>query len=1052
MKTKHSCGLLAILILCVLFTPFPAHADGEALEWVQIDTPGLRGNIVVRDSEVNEIAVGRSGTIYALDSANDVVYLSNNGGATWDDITSRLVTAGAGVPFSKVAIAPDTTSTVAVVTDSATEVYLSIDEGATWTVTNVPSLAGTIQTIAISKQYTEAEESVREIAIGTADWGDTTTSGQVWVYQLGLVSSWRDQSLTVDPTYVGGEVSAIAYSPSYQRDSTIIVVASTGDDVAADYRNKTRLCLGKRDTEGGTTNWDYFSGYPVEIATASSPSAGDAVGVTGIYSSLALPSNYSSRDEDSRKLFVSYDRDPVDANDDVYRLIDTTTYRLNANASAAIDISSIAYYGTITSGKLLAGDVNPVAGSPTVRVRRTSNPFDSPPSWNLAALSPSGPGSAKVSWSSNGGTAYCGTSQSPGDELDESAFSASSDDGDNWQQLSLMDTTIKLSDIALSPDSGTLFAATYSQYGPEGIWRSTSTQLGLGWYWSRQVTMDTSSDKVILRLSPDYASDYTIYAAEAGGTLMSVSHNRGNSWKTRRALDSVIDIVVEDENTLYSALSGGRISKSTDSAFTWEESVRTGLSDINMLTIVEKGTILVGGRNGEVAYSTDGGASFTRIDKNIGTGDVQVVADAGYQENGIIYAATDASDNGIWRWAIGLSTKWEQIDEPITALETGQHIAALAMGSEGALYALRLEAADDNGGGITRSLNPATRYDTEVEFDFTNAALPTGTTFDPTAVFSNTLPNLKMSGHSGQNDLWAIDTANEIIYRFQDTLAAGAPALVAPTDGFTNPVNLITGKANEIAFAWNRMSEATSYKIYVAYDSAFDETVTSVSRDDDDVVVTLPLGPGRSGDQLVDFMPGTTYYWRVKVTEPLLSYYSEVRSFTVEPVAALVLNLLSPANGDINVSRMPSFSWEPVSGATEYQFLLADNSDLAAPLVDTGISTAGFAMAKELEFGKTYFWAVKAVAPVEGGQSAIANFTVKEEPIVAEPGLPVVVEKVSPQVINIPATSPPPEIVIPPSPPLPVPIVPAYIWATIIVCAILLVAVIILIVKTRRPF
>ena len=90
----------------------------------------------------------------------------------------------------------------------------------------------------------------------------------------------------------------------------------------------------------------------MEIATASSPSAGDATGVS-ISASLALPSNYSSSDEDLRQLFVSYDRDP-DANDDVYRLDDTNTYRLNANGGANIDISSIAYYGTTTSGKLLA--------------------------------------------------------------------------------------------------------------------------------------------------------------------------------------------------------------------------------------------------------------------------------------------------------------------------------------------------------------------------------------------------------------------------------------------------------------------------------------------------------------------------------------------------------------------------------------------------------------------------------------------------------------------------------------------------------------------------
>lgn len=226
--------------------------------------------------------------------------------------------------------------------------------------------------------------------------------------------------------------------------------------------------------------------------------------------------------------------------------------------------------------------------------------------------------------------AYCGTSQSPGVARDESAFSMSSDDGNNWQQLSLMDTTVQISDIVPAPDSKTLFLSTYSDFGPEGIWRTASTQMGLGWYWSRQLTMETTPNRIILRLSPDYALDYTIYAAESGGNFIAVSHNRGNSWKQRRTLGAVVDIVVEDENTLYAALSGGYITKSTDRAFIWEQPVHTGLSDINMLAMAVKGTILVGGRNGEVAYSTDGGASFAKINYAIGSGDVQVVADANH--------------------------------------------------------------------------------------------------------------------------------------------------------------------------------------------------------------------------------------------------------------------------------------------------------------------------------------------------------------------------------------------------------------------------------------
>ncbi len=1058
MTIKRVCGLILLSMLCALLVPLPARAGGETLEWIEIGKPGPSGNIVVSPSEVSEIAVGRRGTIYALDSSENSskpskVYQSLNDGATWEDITSRIANAGAGLPATMIAIAPDTSSTVAVVTDSGTEVYLSTDGGNTWIGTHVPSLAGTIQAIAISRQYAEGSESLTDIAIGTADWGNNTTTGQVWVLRLGTFSLWQNQELVIDPDQIppsGGEVSAIAFSPGYQRDNTIVAVASTGNDVATDYRNKTWLCVGKRESSAGTTAWDYFSGYPVEIATASSPSAGDATGVS-VSSSLALPSDYSGSEDAGRQLFVSYDREP-DANDDVYRFDDTTVYRLDTNGGTAIDISSIAYHGTKTSGKLLAGNV---IGSTTVQVQRNLDPFDLSPTWYPAYGPPSGPGNAKLSWGSSGDIAYCGTSQSPGDDLDESAFSISSDDGNNWQQLSLMDTTLTVADIAPAPDSKNLFLTTYSQYGPEGIWRSAaSTQTGIGWYWSRQLAMETTSERIILRLSPDYDSDYTIYAVEVGGTQIVVSHNRGNSWKKHIALGAAVDMVVEDEDTIYLALSGGYITKSNNSAFIWGQPVKTGLSEINMLSIAEKGTILVGGRNGEVAYSTDGGASFTRISEAIGTGDVQVVADAGYQENGIIYAATDDSDNGIWRWTMGLSSDWEQIDESITALNTGQRIGGLVTGSEGTLYALRLEQVSGSSGGMTRSLAPAASKDSEVAFDFTNAGLPVGTAFDPTLVFSHALPYLKISGDSEQNDLWSIDTANEIIYRFQDTLATQSPILIAPADSFQNRMNPITGRTADIVFTWDNPSRnVTDYELGIYADAACTNPVKICSVSIPGTIDTpvVAIGPHQSSatNQFFEFAAGATYYWRVRSNAPFKSSWSDVRSFTVEPIMALVPALLSPANGANDVSETPSFSWEPVAGADSYQFLLADNTDFAAPLVNTDVDATSFAMTKELDYGRTYFWKVKAIESGGSAWSMLANFTVKEKPTESPPA--IVIKEVPPPIIDIPTAPPPQEVVIPPYPsPSPSPTTSAYIWAIITISAILLVVVIVLIFKSGR--
>ena len=975
MKRRRAYILLAVLLLSAVFVPYPAQADTAALEWTSVDKPGTSGNIVVTPSEVSEIAIGDDGVLYAIDSENSRAYRYLNAGLSWEDITRWLVDAGAELPASKIAVAPDKPDIVAAVTNNGSEVYLSTDGGVTWTDARVPSLAGTIQAITISNEYTETGDSFREIAIGTAVWDDNATTGQIWVLRLGESwASWQNQNLIIDPSYTGGEVSALAYSPDYQNDKTILAVASTGSDVAPAYQNKTWLCLGERDTSAGTTSWNTLAGYPVEIM-----SAGDGPGVSLLHSSLALPSDYSSEEALSRQLFVSCDREP-DADDNVYWLDDTTLHRMNAGGGSAINISSISYYGTIDSGKLLAGDAEPVAGSLTVQVRRTSNPFTASPIWNLATVPPTGPGNAKVSWSPDGEIAYCGTGQSPGEALDESAFSGSLD-GDKWWQLGLMDTTINIADIVPAPDSESLFVTTCSPFGPEGIWRSAGDPMGR--YWERLLAMDTTTNAVILRLSASYSDDSTMYAAEAGGNLMAMSYNRGNTWEWCEAPGPVIDMVVGDEETVYVALPDGYVSKTIDSAWSWQDPVDTGLSEINMLAIAGNETILVGGRNGDVAYSTDGGDSFVRIPEDIVDGDVQVAADANFEENGIIYAATNATDEGIWRWSIGFSHGWGQIDKPITELENGQRIAGLAVGSEGTLYALSSEPASDSSGGMTRSLNPLAPIPSEVEFDLVNYGLPVETAFDPTNVFPNTLPYLKLSEDADQNELWTIDTANQLIYRFQDTLCKIGPSLDTPEDGAVIPIDPCScDYVTSLFLHWEELSETETYQASIYLDPECTQSVWSGSSNSTDIMAV-------GGTSLTKLVSGTTYYWRVRSTKPIKSPWSATWSLapTLGDVqgSALATSVgITPSAGAVNVPIMPAFTWSPVSGATGYEFMLAKDSEFTDVVVAmTGadaLPATVWACNRDLDYSTTYFWKVRPISATTYGQWVTNVFSTAAAP------------------------------------------------------------------------
>jgi len=1036
MKINYACGLLAVLLLSAWLMPFPAQAGPTALEWEALDKPGVTGNIVVSPSEVSDIAVGSSGVLYAIDSENSKVYRSLDAGVTWEDITSYLIDAGAVLPASKIAVAPDKPGIVAVVTNAGTKVYLSTDGGIDWTDTgSILSLVGTIQAIAISSEYTQGSKSFWEIAIGTAKWGDDHTSGQVWVYQFGNYgTSWQNQKLTIDPSRRGGEVSALAYSPNFRSDATLLAVASTGSDVGDDYKNKTWLCLLERDTLA----WNNLTGYhyPVKIVPA-----GDASGVPRPYSSLALPSDYSSDEASSRQLFVSYDRES-DANDDVYWLNDDSIpRRLNTSGTTPpipINIASIAYYGTLDSGTLLAGDVSRVAGSLTVQVRRTTNPFDLSPTltseaiWYPSSVPPTGPGNAKVAWSPDGELAYCGTSKPPGavlGEPDESAFSASLD-GDKWRQMGLIDTVIRLGDIVLTPDSKSLFVTTYSPFGPEGIWRSGGDPLGK--YWERLLTIDTSTNAVILRLSHNYSDDYTMYAAEVGGSKMAVTHNRGNSWQWCRGTPgTVIDMAIADETTIYVALPGGYVRKSTNGTKTWQDAVETGLASINMLAMVDKETILVGGKNGDIAYSADGGESFTRIREVIGSGsgDIQVIADANYQENQTIYAATNVADEGIWRWVIGVSTEWEQIDKPITKLGEGEKIGSLAIGPEGTLYALRTEPASSTSGGVTRSLNPSALDPANIEFDLVNDALPAGTTFGPTPAFPNTLSCLKLSGDAKQNELWAIDGANQIIYRYQDTLCKLGPTPEMPKPGGIVPIDS-SGYITNLTLGWEELVGATRYEAAIYLNTDATQGVWSGTSYGIEIVAT-------DGSNPAQLLSGTSYYWRVRAIEPVKSPWSETRSFSPALGAAQWSPLatstgVSPSPGAANMPIRPAFAWNPADGATSYEFVLARDSQFTDVVVAlTGadaLSITTWGCDRDLDYSTTYFWKVRAISSTSHSEWGNSVFTTEPAPTAPLP------PQSSPQ-------SPVPE---------PTPTIPSYLMGVLIgIGVILFVALLVFIVRRR---
>ena len=384
---------------------------------------------ILPNSELNRIVAGYDGdSIYALDAVNSRLYKSSGGGRGWVNISAGV---GGAATWNELAIAPDTAEVVAVVTNSRTEVVLSINGGGGF----FPlGLAGNlapgerVQCLAISPPY---GVSNREVAVGTST---ATGGGRVWVYTI-PAGGWTDVSSGVPgwlpgvPAIIGTDVFAVEYSPSFAGDNTLLAIVASGP---LPDTNDSYLYIGRGSSGAMTWNANVAPGYPVEICQA-----GDSPGSPLISTDLALPSDYNGSDAPFRQVYACWSDGPGgSADDDVYRLNDTACYRLYAGGIT----STIAYHGTAYQGKLLAGARTASPGELKTQVYFTSNPHSGTPVWNSSLKPPTGPNEAQVAWSPDGAVAYCGTSTIGGANHDQSAFSVSTNDGFSWNQIGLIDT------------------------------------------------------------------------------------------------------------------------------------------------------------------------------------------------------------------------------------------------------------------------------------------------------------------------------------------------------------------------------------------------------------------------------------------------------------------------------------------------------------------------------------------------------------------------------------------------------------------------------------
>ncbi|MFC1918272.1 WD40/YVTN/BNR-like repeat-containing protein, partial [Chloroflexota bacterium] len=546
--------------------------------------------------------------------------------------------------------------------------------------------------------------------------------------------------------------------------------------------------------------------------------------------------------------------------------------------------------------------------------------------------------------------------------------------------------------------------------------------------WTRVLSQPATTDYLV-RIALE--NPQAVYLAERGGKKLFYSSSGGDEeWFARNCALDVQDMAAESTTVIYVLNREGKVTKSSNSGSTWLGEVSTGFSEDtgHMIISVSKDVLLAGSTNGYVAYSTNGNLSWEKIPQILqpSAGKVQVVADSDFENNKTIYAASDTPTQNIYKWTIGTSNAWTDIFRGVFH----GRIYGLSMRNE-TFYALEY-SNDINQNTLWQCLDPGSATGT-------SSSWRARTTTDP-SVYFNAVPRALKEGPG--NELWTIKTnSNNALYRFTSVLTD--LKLQSPPAGFSNPVNPITGIANEIAFVWERYADATEYKLHLAYDAGFSEIISAITVTDDSETVVVNVGHNREGDARISFLPGIRYYWRVQITDPIVSPHSQTSNFIVAPLASAVTELFVPQNGEIGTRQTPSFSWSSLTDDTEYRFVLDDNADLTSPHIDVTLSQPSYAVTQALNFGKTYFWAVK---PEGGDWSATGIFTVRDKPV--EPVPPVIIREMPPVVIDFPPLAPPtpPEIELPPLS-SPQPATPGYAWGIIGIGTLLMAIVILLVLK-----
>lgn len=453
--------------------------------------------------------------------------------------------------------------------------------------------------------------------------------------------------------------------------------------------------------------------------------------------------------------------------------------------------------------------------------------------------------------------------------------------------------------------------------------------------------------------------------------------------------------------------------------------------------------------NGPIFFSADGGVTFKKLgDKDITTSTFDIPGK-------LIYGIEDGT-NDLFKYDVESGTDWVKVCD-ITLDGYNYTPANINLTGNGVLYVKGNSVKLDEDGEDTTTVGPQYIRTVELKLatpkfeaipesstsDWKNAGVQPGPTDIVEADGNNTLYKVADYFDGTDEGVDADIPKGKIMSKlmtYTDTLSNG-PAISAPAANAQ-----IT---SSYTFQWNAVtagSKKITYGIQLATDDKFQgkavDTTTSAT-----------------SYYAIGLIPGKQYYARVKVSgvagdKTLSSFWSPTVPFIVklDEINSGNSTWIAPAAGATSVSQTPNFQWGSVTGATGYELVIDGGAAIA--LTDTI-----YTMTTPLAYGSTHTWKVRAISGTTAGDWVSGVFTVMAAPAATSTVPPVTTTAATPkffdpnsgQYFNSQAELDAFQAAWKTNHPAPTPpTTPAYIWVIIVIGAILVIAVVVLIARTRR--